>query len=48
MGSLLSSAKDTRKHVLIIGASFSAITLTQMLGNDYVITIVDKKEYFEV
>lgn len=47
MGGCTSAPERTGKRVVIVGGSFAGYNVARALLDDFSVTIVDKKEYFD-
>jgi NADH dehydrogenase FAD-containing subunit len=46
-GNSTKQAVKHNKHIVIVGGSFAGFTVAMALWNNFRVTIIDKKEYFE-
>jgi NADH dehydrogenase FAD-containing subunit len=43
----MGNSHTEKKHLVVIGASFAGLSLVEDLKNDFMITIIEKKDHFE-
>ena len=42
-----SNTRNYKKHLVIVGGSMAGINLLHYVQNDFKITLIEKREYFE-